>query len=339
MSLVKSVVLITGAAGWLGGLITHALIEDSKTPNVHLILADIVEPKEPAGSKAITFKVDLTEPAEIDKLFNTEFGVPDTIYCLHGILSRGSEDDFDRGLKVNIDSIRAMLQAARKYGANNPVPIKFIFTSSLAVYGGSLPEVVKPDTIATPEGAYGFGKLSSELLVNEFSRRGFIDGRIIRLPTVAVRPKAPSAATSTFISGIIREPLKGIEAVCPIGDSFDSPELDLALWIASPEVTIKNFVIAKHVSADKFLKHTRVVCLPGFTTTVREELEVLKKVGGKQALNLVKFKDDPTNRRIVSSWPARFDNTYPLSLGFVVDEGGMAPLVEQFKKDVAAGIA
>ncbi|KAF9267201.1 NAD(P)-binding protein [Marasmius fiardii PR-910] len=340
MSADKNVVLITGAAGWLGGMLIRALVEDSNTPDVHLILADIVEPKAPTGAKAVTFKADLAEHAEIEKLFETEFGVPDTIYCLQAILSRGSEDNFDLGLKVNIDSIRAMLQAARKYGANRTAPIKFIFTSSIAVYGGPLPEIVKPDTIATPEGAYGMGKLSCELLVNEFTRRGFVDGRIIRLPIIVVRSGAPSdKSLVSFIHDIIRDPLKGVEALCPIGNSFDSPELSLALWVASSEVTVKNFVIAKHVPAGKFFKHTRVVCLPGFTTTVREELEALEKVAGKEALKLVKFKDDPTYRKIVSSWPARFDNSYPLSLGFVIDEGGMVPIVEQFKKDVGAGIA
>lgn len=183
------------------------------------------------------------------------------------------------------------------------------------------------------------GKLSSELLVNEFSRRGFVDGRIIRLPTIVVRPGVPSAATSAFISGIIREPLKGIEAICPVGDSIDSPELELAAWVASPETTIKNFVIAMQVPAEKMFKHTRVVCLPGFTVTVREELKALETVAGKDALKLLKFQDDPINRRIVSSWPACFDNSYPLSLGFVVDKGGMVPIVEQFKRDVEAGIA
>lgn len=183
------------------------------------------------------------------------------------------------------------------------------------------------------------GKLTSELMVNEYTRRGWIDGRIIRLPTIVVRPGVPSNATSAFISGIIREPLKGVEALCPVGDSFDSPELSLQAWLASPETTIKNFVVAKHVPADKFLPHTRVVCLPGFTATVREELEALEKVAGPEILKLVKFKDDPTNRRIVSSWPAKFDNSYPLSLGFVVDQGGMEPIVRQFKKDVEAGIA
>ena len=207
------------------------------------------------------------------------------------------------------------------------------------MYGGQLPDVVTPSTIATPEGAYGAGKLCSEILINEYTRRGYVDGRIMRLPTVVVRPGPPSAATSAFISGIIREPLKGIEAVCPIGSSFDSPELDLAAWLASPETTIKNFVQAKHVPAEKFLPYTRVVCLPGFTATVREELEALAKVAGPDALKLIKFEDNPTNRRIVSSWPARFDNSYPLSLGFVVDEGGMVPVVERFKQAVELGKA
>lgn len=183
------------------------------------------------------------------------------------------------------------------------------------------------------------GKLSSELLVNEFSRRGFVDGRIIRLPTIVVRPGVPSAATSAFISGIIREPLKGVEAICPVGNSYEDKELSLASWVASPETTIKNFVQALHVPSDKFFSHTRVVCLPGFTATVRDELEALVEVAGPEALKLVKFQDDPINRRIVSSWPARFDNAYPLSLGFVVDEGGMVPIVKQFKKDIEAGIA
>lgn len=333
----SNVVLITGAAGWLGGLLSHALRDDPKAPNVQLILADIVEPKAPQGVKAVTVKVDLTDSAQIDALFTTTFGVPDTIYCLHGIMSRGSEDNFDFGLKVNMDSVRMLLEATRKYRVE--IPIKFIFTSSLAVYGGPRPDLVTPSTIATPEGAYGMAKLSSELLLNEYTRRGFVDGRIIRLPTIVVRPGVPSAATSAFLSGIIREPLKGLGSVCPIGNSFDSPELDLACWLASPETTIENFVIAKHIPASKFLPHTRVVCLPGFTATVRGELQALEKVAGKDVLQLVKFKDDPVNRRIVSSWPARFDNSYALSLGFKVDKDGMEPIVRRFQKDVMAGIA
>ncbi|KAJ7913022.1 hypothetical protein B0H13DRAFT_2250888 [Mycena leptocephala] len=305
-------VLITGAGGFLGGLLSEALLHDPQTPNIRLILADIVEPKSPKGCDAVTVKVDLTAKEAVEGLFKTEFGVPDTIYCLHGIMSRGSEDNLTL---VNFDSIRLTLQAAREFGAQSATRIKFIFASSLAVYGGPghLPHTITPDTIATPEGAYGMGKLTSELFVNEFSRRGFVDGRILRLPTITVRRGPPAAATSSFISGI--------ESLCPIGDSIDSPELDLPLWLASPQTTIKNFIIAKHVPADRFFSHTRV------------------KVGGRKALDLVKFKDDPISRRLVLSWPARFDNTYPLSLGFVIDEGGMEPIVRQFQKDIEAGIA
>jgi hypothetical protein len=161
-----------------------------------------------------------------------------------------------------------MLNAARQLKTSSGELIRFIFTSSLAVYGGPLPDVVDSSTIATPEGAYGMGKLVAELLVNEYTRRGFVDGRILRLPTIVVRPGAPSAATSAFISGIIREPLHGEKAICPVGDGFDSPELGLAAWVASPETTIQNFVIAKHIPAEKFLKHTRAgkylicSCLP-----------------------------------------------------------------------------
>jgi len=176
-------------------------------------------------------------------------------------------------------------------------------------------------------------------MVNEYTRRGWIDGRIMRLPTIVVRPGVPAASTSAFISGIIREPLRGVESICPIGDSIDSAELSLRIWLASPETTIQNFIIAKHIPAEKFFSHTRVVYLPGFTATVREELEALEEIaGGKDVLKLVKFKDDPVNRRMVSSWPAVFDNTYPLSLGFVVDQGGMVPIVRRFQQQYPAGM-
>ncbi|KAI0770419.1 NAD(P)-binding protein [Fomes fomentarius] len=333
----NTTVLITGASGWLGGLLAQALYHDARLSDLRLVLVDIVEPQAPVGANAITIKADLTDSAQVDTLFQTVHGVPDTVYCLHGIMSRGSEDNFDLGITVNVDSVRTVLDATRKHGAQAGRLIKFIFTSSLAVYGGPLPDVVTPDTIATPQGAYGMGKLVDELFVNEYTRRGFIDGRILRLPTITVRPGAPSAATSSFVSGIIREPLQGLPTTCPIGSSLTSPELDLALWVASPETTIKNFLLARQIPAADFLPHTRVVCLPGFTTTVREELAALAAVAGPAALDLVKFEDDPVNRHIVASWPARFDNSYARRLGFVGDEGGMEPIVRLFQQQLRAG--
>ncbi|OSD02471.1 NAD-P-binding protein [Trametes coccinea BRFM310] len=334
----QNVILITGAGGFLGSLLARTLASDPQTADVKLILVDVIEPKAPSNAEALAIKADLTDPAQADALFSTGFGVPDTVYCLHGIMSRGSEDNFDLGVKVNVDSVRAVLDATRRAGQRAGTLIKFIFTSSLAVYGGPLPPVVTQDTIATPQSAYGMAKLVDEIFVNEYTRRGFVDGRILRLPTIVVRPGAPSAAASSFLSGIIREPLRGLESTCPIGDSLASPALDtLALWVASPETTVRNFVLARQVPAARFLAHTRVVCLPGFTTTVREEIAALERVAGKDAVARIRFEDDETNRRVVSSWPARFDNSYALGLGFVVDEGGMVPIVERFKQQLLAG--
>ena len=138
------------------------------------------------------------------------------------------------------------------------------------------------------------------------------------------------------MQGIIREPLKGLGSTCPIGDSLNDPKLDLPFWTASSGTTIKNLVIAKHIPASSLTPHTRVICLPGFTATVREELQALEKVAGREALDLVKFNDDPVNRRVVSSWPARFNIDYALSLGFVVDEGGMEPIVRRFQVDMVS---
>ncbi|KAF5377120.1 hypothetical protein D9757_008802 [Collybiopsis confluens] len=347
-----NVVLVTGAGGFLANWVARALLEDKKTPNIRLILTDVIEPKNSLTTAKkfnlktaaepediLTIKADLTKPEAIDALFNTPFGIPDTVYCMHGIMSRGSEENFDLGLKINADSVRELIQATRHYGTKLGRLIRFVYTSSCAVYGGPFPEIITQETIATPEGAYGLAKLSSELYINEFSRRGLIDGRILRLPTIAVRPGPPAAAASAFISGIIREPIQGLPATCPVGQSLSSPELDFPVWIASPQTTTQNLIHAKHIPSSSFPKHSRVVCSPGFTVTIRDEIEALRLVGGEEVLKLIKFENDPETKRLLDSWPQRFDNSYAFSLGFVVDEGGMVPIVERFKRDVEAGLA
>lgn len=347
----QSTILITGAAGFLGTQLATALLRNTEgTSKPRLILVDLVQPSFPQieldksvsdqqTNSVIALQADLCDAAQVESLFRTHFGVPDIIYCLHGIMSRGCEDDFDLAMKVNVDSVRLLLEATRKFAATMDSPPKFIFTSSLAVYGGPLPDVITPTTVATPQGTYGVTKLMCELLVNEYTRRGFLDGRIARLPTIVIRPGAPSAASSSFISGILREPLRGLPSVCPIGDSLASPALDsLRIWVASTSTTIQNLVIASHIPASSFFPHTRVVCLPGFTTSIREELSALREFGGEKALQLVKFEEDETNKSVVSGWPAAFDNNYGLGMGFVVDKGGIREIVKKFKEDVDASI-
>ncbi|KAK2464958.1 hypothetical protein APHAL10511_003034 [Amanita phalloides] len=337
MTLHSEVILITGASGFLGGLLAKALVDSaSQDVGLKLILVDVIKPSLPGGVEGFAMVEDLTDPWSVERLFKTTLGVPNTIYCLHGVMSRTSEDHFDVALKVNIDSVRLLLESARLHKGEKP--IKFVFTSSLAVYGGPLPDIITPLIPTFPESTYGFSKLTSELFLSEFSRRGFVDGRIVRLPTVVVRPGKPSGATSSFMSGIVREPLKGEESICPIGNGIDSPELDLPIWIASPEITVKNLIHTRTIPAERFASHTRTVCSPGITITVRDELRALEKIGGKKALELVKFNDDPVNRRIVSSWPSRFDNSYAIDLGYHVDEGGIEGIVAEFQRKLNVGL-
>ncbi|KAJ9103297.1 hypothetical protein QFC21_002720 [Naganishia friedmannii] len=294
----QEVILITGAGGWLGGVLAQVIRKDPVYTDAQLILADIVEPKPPKGVSEddyVVIKADLSEKSGVESLFTTKLGPPSVIYCLHGIMSRGAEDNFDLGMKINIDSTRLVLEAARKHKAPNGQPAKFIFTSSIAVFGGPLPHEVMPETQASPEGSYGCGKLIAEL-----------------------------------------EPLHGVEAICPIGDSFDDPALDeLEAWVASPGNVIENFVFASKVDTSNFKKHSRTVNLPGFTVSIKQELEALKDVCGQETLDLVKYKKDPVNARIVGSWARAFNNKYSLSLGFVLHPGGFRQIVENFKADVA----
>ncbi|CAO1628595.1 unnamed protein product [Sympodiomycopsis kandeliae] len=331
-------ILITGAGGWLGSMLAQKIAEREPDVQHQFILVDIVEPKPPKGLKDafLTLKADLSDDASLTQLFNTEFGKPDVIYSMHGIMSLGSEENWDLGIKVNFDSTRYLLEKARHSRDSKGGPVRFVFTSSVATYGGELPDNVLPSTGCTPEGAYGTAKLMGEYLVTEYSRRGFVNGISVKLPTIVPRPGPPSRATSAFVSGIVREPLAGIEAICPVGSSIDDPVLkELGVWVAKPSTTLTNIGSAKSIlanaeSASKIHRWSRSVQLPGFTVNVRDILESLRKVRGDQAVNLVKFEHDETCKRIVSSWPRSFDNSYALSLGFVVDQDGFDGALKEY---------
>ncbi|EPQ31958.1 uncharacterized protein PFL1_00157 [Pseudozyma flocculosa PF-1] len=322
-------VLITGAGGFLGSLLADTILRLEPDVDYRFILVDVAAPKPPRGTRAaVCLKADLTKPEGVESVFSTEYAKPDVIYSLHGIMSKGSEENWQFGFSVNFDSTRALLD-----GAHRHVPgVKFVFASSIGVFGGELPKVVMPNTLPTPEGAYGTAKVMCEYLVTEYSRKGFVDGRVVRLPTITVRPGPPAAATTAFVSGIIREPIQGLEAVCPIGTGIDDPLLDkLRSFVSTPTTVLENFVHAKNVPASSFPRYSRVVNLPGFSVSVKQQIEALRKVAGDDAVKLIKFERDEVCERLVATFPQEFDNSYALSLGFKVDQGGFETNVKEFQ--------
>ena len=300
-------VLITGAGGFVGQILAKRLIE-SNTADA-LILADVNPPPNPTSSQNVQCTAaDLTSLSACEDLIAQQ---PDAVYILHGIMSSGSEANLELGLRVNFESVRQLLDTIR---AKRP-GIKVVFTSSCAVFGRKAVENVATETdiVPMPESSYGTQKLMIEFLLNDYSRRGLIDGRVVRLPTVFVRAGAPTAAASSFVSGIVREPIHGQESELPVDPS-------IGIWLTSPRTLAANLVHAIKVPAEKF-GHFRQVLLPGYTATSGEILDALERVAGKETRALVKEKRDETTQRIVLSWPAKYDTARARELGFSEDVG------------------
>ena len=225
-------------------------------------------------------------------------------------MSSGSEANFDLGMSVNVDATRNLLEALR----HTCPGVRVIYASSQAVYGQPLPEVVTDSVIPTPESSYGAEKIICETLINEYTRRKFINGFTLRFPTISVRPGAPTAAASSFLSGMIREPLDGKECVIPIEDrSFKS-------WLCSPKTLVHNLLVTLRLPGDSVPPHIRQINVPGICVTVQGMMDALEKVAGKDKLALLQEKKDPALVPILKSWPTQFDNTQAISLGMKRDE-------------------
>ncbi|KAI1308048.1 hypothetical protein F5Y03DRAFT_109175 [Xylaria venustula] len=303
-------ILITGAGGLVGPLIAQRLLND---PEYNVLLTDLVDPVIPSGVKypqnARTLKGDITDASFIQKLLAAAQPLH-AVFLFHGIMSAGSEANFDLSLAVNVNSVRDVLLALR---ASNP-GVRVIYSSSQAVYGQPLPEKVTDDVIPTPEGTYGAHKLLTEIFINDMHRKGFIDAFILRFPSVVVRPGRPTNAASSFLSGMIREPMNGEECIIPLQDrSFRS-------FLCSPSSLQENLFRVLHMDSDKMPRHIRHINIPGVSVSIQELMDALAKHGGEDKLKFLKEVTDPDLERILRSWSPDFDTTTPLRLGLTKDE-------------------
>ncbi|MGZ0187573.1 MAG: D-erythronate dehydrogenase [Alphaproteobacteria bacterium] len=304
-------VLITGGGGFLGRKLAAAL---NNHPDVDKITLFDQQPIPSPPSKAETIVGDLLARGMIERIANVEI---DTVVHLAAVVSSGAEADFDLGMTVNIDGLRAMLEQLRTLGT---CP-KVLFTSSVAAFGET-PPIVTDDTPTRPQSSYGAQKAIGEYLINDMSRKGFIDGRVMRLPTVVVRPGKPNKAASSFASGILREPLNGEATVCPVRP-------DLPLWIASPRAVTKALVHALETPTALW-NPWRTINLCGITVTVAEMVAALGRVGGDPGL--IEWKRDPAIEAIVGTWPGAFETTRANAMGFERDKN-IDAILNAYKQD------
>ncbi|MBP7241212.1 D-erythronate dehydrogenase [Amaricoccus sp.] len=300
-------ILVTGAAGMVGVKLTRSLVSDPPPGLTRLTLVDVVEPKVPAGASVATVAstLDIADAAAVAARIAKR---PDVIFHLAAVVSGEAEADLEKGYKVNFDGTRALLEAIRALPDYCP---RVIFASSIAVFGAPFPDTIPDDFHLTPLTSYGAQKAMGELMLADYTRKGFLDGVGIRLPTICVRPGKPNKAASGFFSNILREPLAGQEAVLPVED-------DVRHWFASPRAAVGFF---RHALAMDLAKigPRRNLTMPGLSATVGEEIEALRRAAGEGAVALIRREPDETIRRIVAGWPTQFDASRAEGLGFRAD--------------------
>ncbi|MEI9804037.1 MAG: D-erythronate dehydrogenase [Pseudolabrys sp.] len=301
-------VLITGAAGMIGRKLTERLVIDralNGQPIDKLTLVDIVAPARPAGfSDHVKIRAgDLAAAGVAEKAISER---PEAIFHLAGVVSGEAETDFEKGYHVNLDGTRALLEAIRTAGGGYKP--KMIFTSSIAVFGAPFPYAIPDDFHLTPLTSYGTQKAISELLLADYNRRGFLDGVGIRLPTICVRPGKPNKAASGFFSGIIREPLAGMEAVLPVADSVRHTH-------ASPRSAVGFLIHAAGLTREQLGPRINLA-MPGVCCTVAEQIESLTRIAGPKVAARIRREPDELVVRIVSGWSERFDAKRAAELGF-----------------------
>ena len=321
-------ILITGAAGMIGRKVTERLLAEGmvgERPISKLTLHDIVAPDH-AATPDTTVQVitgNISDPLLATRLIADR---PDMLIHLAAIVSGEAEADFDKGYAVNLNGTRQLFDAIREAEYSPRV----IFASSIAVFGAPFPEVIPDSFHLTPLTSYGTQKAACELLLADYTRRGIFDGVGLRLPTICVRPGRPNKAASGFFSNIIREPLKGEEAVLPVEDYVRH-------WFASPRAAVGFFMHAVNMDLKK-IGPRRNLTLPGVSATVGEQIEALRRVGGEEAVSLIRREPDPVIARMVAGWATAFEAERARELGFEADESFEA-IVRAHVEDEHAGHA
>src|SRR5262245_28079389 len=306
-------ILIIGAAGMVGRKLTERLARDrhlGSAPIDQLSLVDVVtadRPKDFSG-KVVSQAADLADPGVAESLIAMR---PDIIVHLAAIVSGEAEADFDRGYRINLDATRALFEAIRQEGLRSPYVPRLVFTSSIAVFGAPFPDKIGDEFFTTPLTSYGTQKAIGELLLSDYSRRGFFDGIGIRLPTICIRPGKPNKAASGFFSNILREPLSGQEAVLPVAETVRH-------WHASPRAAV-GFLLHAMTMDSSVLGARRNLTLPGLSATVAEQIEALRRAAGDSAVKLIRREPDPVIAKIVEGWPRRFDARRAAELGFTAE--------------------
>jgi nucleoside-diphosphate-sugar epimerase len=312
-------ILIIGAAGMLGRKLSERLIADGTLGTDAISALGLADVTGGAGVVA----ADLAEPGVAAGLIAER---PEVIFHLAAVVSGEAEDDFNQGYRVNLDATRHLLEALRLAGPGYTP--RLVFSSSIAVFGPPMPEVIADDQPTTPATSYGTQKAIAELLLADYTRRGFLDGVALRLPTICVRPGAPNLAASGFFSNIVREPLHGRPAVLPV-----SPEV--RHWFASPRAAV-GFLLHGATMDTAPLGLRRALTMPGLSATVAEELEALRRVGGEEAVALIRTEPDETIARIVDGWPRAFDVRRASALGFAA-ERSFDDIVRVYVEDEMGG--